>query len=75
MLIGAIGNPRDLIEIAISAASVLGGAMAFYSGRAAAESAIAWRSSRALADRINLGLAEGFIVGLPVPPLRLSSSP
>ena len=66
MPVSAIGNVRDLIEITISAAAVLGGAMAFFSGRAAAQSAIAGDSSLVLADRINLGLAEGFIVGLPL---------
>jgi hypothetical protein len=66
MPLSAIGDVRDLIEIAISAAAVLGGVMAFASGRAAAESAIAGDPSEILADRINLGLADGFLASLPV---------
>jgi hypothetical protein len=66
MPIGAIGNAHDLIEIAISSAAVLGGAMAYCSGRAAAVSAIRGEQAEVLADRINLGLADGFIFGLPL---------
>jgi hypothetical protein len=65
MLIGAIGNVRDLIEIAISGAAVLGGAMAFVSGWAASRSVAGADPPEVLADRINRGLAFGFRIGLP----------
>jgi hypothetical protein len=64
MPVGAIGNVRDLIEIAISAAAVLGGSMAFISGREATGSVTDGDPPRVLADRVNQGLAQGFNYGL-----------
>jgi hypothetical protein len=62
----AVGNVRDLIEIVISGTALLGGAMAYVSGAAAAESMIRGDRADELADRINRGLATGFLLGLPL---------
>jgi hypothetical protein len=67
MSVAVITNVReDLIEVFIAGAAVLGGVMAFCSGLAAADSALAGDRPRSLADRVNRGLAEGFLIGLPI---------
>jgi hypothetical protein len=65
MFFAAVSNLRDLIEVFVVGVSVLGGLMAFFSGHAAAEAASKDVSAEVLAERINLGLADGFLVGLP----------
>ncbi|MGB7684862.1 MAG: hypothetical protein WBL45_03680 [Solirubrobacterales bacterium] len=55
-----IGDVRNLIESAVTAISVLGGAMAFESGYAANRATSESLPPQILAQRINKGLAKGF---------------
>jgi hypothetical protein len=56
----------SLIEAAVAAASILGGAMASESGLAAAQAVVEDRSPEILAQRINEGIAKGFVWGWPL---------
>jgi hypothetical protein len=64
-------NTRDLIEAAVAAVSVLGGAMAYSSGYAATQAVAERQSSDVLGQRVNEGLAEGFLWGWPLSILAL----
>jgi hypothetical protein len=57
-------SARDWVELLISAVSVLGGFMAFFSGLSARQALIEHASPTGLAHRVNLGIAEGFGVGV-----------
>lgn len=57
---------RTLIEAAVTAASVLGGLMAYYSGLGAAEAVAEERPAAELAQAVNEGIAEGFKWGSPL---------
>ncbi len=61
-----VGDIRELIEAAVTAVSVLGGAMAYCSGLAAARAMAGDPQPDLLSQRINEGLAEGFEWGLPL---------
>lgn len=60
MLIPEIGDVRNLIESAVTAISVLGGAMAFESGYAANKATSENLDPQIVAQRINEGLGKGF---------------
>lgn len=66
MSFAAISNIRDLIEISVAGISVMGGVMAYYSGRAARRAVAMGAPGWKLADEVNVGLSEGFGIGLPV---------
>jgi hypothetical protein len=57
---------RGGIETLVTAVSLLGGFMAFYSGLEASRSVRARRFPDQVGYRINKGLARGFGIGLPV---------
>jgi hypothetical protein len=61
-----VGSFRDLIEIVVTAVSILGGFMAFYSGLEASRSVQARQSPDQVASLVNRGLARGFGIGFPV---------
>jgi hypothetical protein len=67
----AAGDPRELIEAVISAASILGGAMAYCSGFRAAQAKGEGRTPEGLANSVNEGVAEGFQWGLPLAAITL----
>jgi hypothetical protein len=58
-----IGDIRNLIESAVTAISVLGGAMAVESGYAANQATAESRPPQIVAQRINEGLAKGYSWG------------
>lgn len=60
-----------LIEAAITAISILGGAMAYESGLAAAEAVAENQSPEILSQRINEGIAKGFVWGWPLSVITL----
>jgi hypothetical protein len=62
---------RALIEAVVTAASVLGGFMAYYSGLAAAEAVTEGQPPAGLAHAINVGVAEGFNWGSPLAAITL----
>lgn len=66
MAISTIGSFRDLVEVVVTAVSILGGFMAFFSGLAAFDFISYAEEPEVLAHRINRGLANGFGFGLPV---------
>ena len=51
---------RDLIEAIVTAVSVLGGAMAYFSGRGASKAVAEQDHANVVSERINRGLANGF---------------
>jgi hypothetical protein len=57
---------RELIETAVTAISVLGGAMAYWSGYSASQAMAEQQPSDALSNRINESIGEGFRVGWPM---------
>jgi hypothetical protein len=65
------GGLHTLIETAVTAVSVLGGAMAYASGFAAAQGVAAGDSPQQLSARINEALAKGFVYGGPLSALAL----
>jgi hypothetical protein len=61
-----IGGARELLEAAVTAISVMGGAMAYLSGFNAAQ-ALAERSApEIVSQRINEGIGIGFLAGSPL---------
>lgn len=66
MALGVIASIHDLVELVVTAVSILGGFMAFYSGLEAHASITIGEEPEEVAFRINQGLAYGFNVGLPV---------
>lgn len=56
---------RNVIESAVAAVSVLGGAMAYESGHAAKKATSKNLAPQIVAQRINEGLSEGFFWGRP----------
>jgi len=61
-----IGEVRELVESAVTAISILGGMMAYCSGYLAAQ-ALAERSTPdTVAQRVNEGIGQGFILGSPL---------
>lgn len=71
MLSPQLGDIRDLIEVFVTAVSVLGGAMAYSSGSAAARAVADQQSSDVLAKQVNEGLAVGFEWGMPLAAIAL----
>lgn len=65
MLTPTANGIRALIESTVTAISVLGGAMAYESGLAAAEAMSEDQPSAVLAERVNEGLGDGFSWGRP----------
>ena len=59
------GDANQLIEAAVTAISVLGGAMAYCSGYTAAQAVAGELPAEILGQRVNEGLAEGFTWGWP----------
>lgn len=57
---------RGLFDAGIAAFSMLGGAMLLFSGLAAVSAVVARRRRDALGHWINLGVAAGFLLGLPI---------
>jgi hypothetical protein len=65
MLALEAGDARDLIEAAVTAVSVLGGAMAYHSGYAASRAMAEDQPPETIGHRVNEGLAQGFAWGWP----------
>lgn len=65
------GGVRDLIEVSVAAISILGGAMAYFSGFAAAQALSERQPPDILGQRINEGIGEGFSWGWPAAILAL----
>ena len=59
------GDARELIEAAVTAISVLGGAMAYCSGYFASQAVSEEQPPEILSQRVNEGLAQGFSWGWP----------
>lgn len=57
---------QGAVQSAITAVSLLGGAMAYMSGYRAARARNEGCNSDGLAHAINVGLTEGFVAGIPV---------
>ena len=66
MTLATIATIHDLVELSVTAVSLLGGAMAFCSGREAYQSVRAQEDPERLSFRINTSVAEGFKLGLPL---------
>ena len=66
MAIATTGNFRDLVEVVVTAVSILGGFMAFCSGLEAWRSVRARRFPEQVAHRVNQGLGRGFGIGFPI---------
>jgi len=66
MSILELGDLRNLIESAVTAVSVLGGAMAIESGYAAKKAMYEGLAPPVVAQLINEGLGNGFSRGLPI---------
>jgi hypothetical protein len=64
-------SARGLIEAAVVAISVLGGAMAYFSGYSAAQAISERQPPDILGQRINEGIGEGFSWGWPAAILAL----
>lgn len=62
----AAGELQSVVQSAITAVSLLGGAMAYMSGYRAARARNKGCDSDTLAQAINVGLTEGFVAGIPV---------
>jgi hypothetical protein len=60
------GSARELLEAAVTAVSILGGAMAYYSGYSASQAMAEGQPSEILSQRVNEGIGEGFTAGWPV---------
>lgn len=61
-----IGGVRELVESAVTAISVLGGAMAYLSGFHAAQAMAEKCTPEAVSRRLNEGIGLGFVVGSPL---------
>jgi hypothetical protein len=57
---------RELLETAVTAASILGGAMAWTSGYSASQAMAESQSAEILGQRVNEGIGEGFAIGWPL---------
>lgn len=55
---------REFLDAIIAAFAVLGGTMAYYSGMSAVQAQAAGAHGQALADAINEGIADGFVLGV-----------
>lgn len=62
---------RGFIEVAVTAVSVLGGAMAGHSGYAAAQAMSEGQSPAVLSQSVNEGIAKGFSWGSPTAVIAL----
>jgi len=62
---------RELVEAAVTAVSVLGGSMAYFSGYFAALALAEVGEPEALSQKVNEGLGLGFLVGSPMAVLTL----
>jgi hypothetical protein len=60
-----------LLEAVVTAVSILGGAMAYESGLAAAEAVAENQSAAVLGQRVDEGIAEGFVWGWPLSVIAL----
>jgi len=56
----------SLLEAAVASVSILGGAMAYESGLSAAQAVAESQSPDILGQRINEGIAKGFVWGWPL---------
>lgn len=56
-------SARELLQTAVTAVSILGGAMAWASGYAASQAMNESQSPEILSQRINESIGEGFTVG------------
>ena len=65
------GAAREFLEALIAGFSVLGGIMAYYSGRAAYQAIARDESPPIVAHSINEGIGEGFEVGVPAAVMAL----
>jgi hypothetical protein len=57
---------HTLLEAAVTGVSILGGAMAYESGLAAAEAVAEAQTPEILSQRVNEGMAKGFVWGWPL---------
>lgn len=65
------GSVRDLLEAIVTAFSVLGGGMAYWSGFNAAQALADGEPPSALANAIDRGIGEGFTIFSRLAPLAL----
>lgn len=56
-------SARELLEAAVTAFSILGGAMAYFSGYLAAQAIYEHQPPHVVAQRVNEGIGEGFTKG------------
>lgn len=61
-----IGGVRELVESAVTAISVMGGAMAYLSGFYAAQALSERSSPEIVSQRVNEGIGIGFLAGSPL---------
>jgi hypothetical protein len=61
-----IGGARELLEAAVTAVSVMGGAMAYLSGFYASQALAERGAPEIVSQRINEGIGIGFLAGSPL---------
>jgi hypothetical protein len=66
-----VNELRELVEAAVTAVSVLGGAMAYQSGYAAARALSEGLPPEAVSQQVNQGIADGFSLGSPMAAVAL----
>lgn len=64
-------DTTNLLQAAVTAVSLLGGLMAYTSGYFAAQAMAERQPSDVLAQRVNEGIARGFLAGWPIATLAL----
>jgi len=62
---------QNLLEATVTAVSILGGAMAYESGLAAAEAVAESQPPEILSQHVNEGMAKGFVWGWPLSVITL----
>jgi len=71
MLLAESAETANLLQAAVTAVSLLGGLMAYASGYFAAQAMAERQSPDVLSQRVNEGIARGFLAGWPIASLAL----